>query len=106
MNEGVEASGLSDKPFATFDCRYKKALGTESIPLNVVLKVEDIFNKHGRSDDYYFAAGVAAYGMILRKSPYKGDATIDLAGKLVKGHLGKDPYGYRSELLKLIEKSK
>jgi len=106
LNEGVEASGLSDKPFATFDCRYKKALGTESIPLNVVLKVEDIFNKHGRSDDYYFAAGVAAYGMILRKSPYKGDATIDLAGKLVKGHLGKDPYGYRSELLKLIEKSK
>ena len=95
-----------DSPFVTFDCRYKKSLGAESIPLQVGLKAESIFNKNERSDDFYFAAGVAAYGMVLRNSPYKGDATIDMAGRLVSGHLGKDTHGYRAELLQLIEKSK
>lgn len=91
-------------PFATFDFRCKKSLDSESIPLQKMLKVEDILNKNGRSDNFYFAAGLAAYGMILRNSPYKGDATINMAHKLVANHLGKDPYGYRQELLQLMKK--
>jgi Ca-activated chloride channel family protein len=90
--------------FVTFDFRYKKSLDSESIPLQKVLRVEDIVNKYGRSDDFYFAAGVAAYGMVLRNSPYKGDATIGMASELMKGHLGKDPHGYKAELLQLMDK--
>ena len=98
-------SSLNTSSFVTFDCRYKKSLDAESIPLQKVLKADDFFNKNGRSNDFYFAAGVAAYGMVLRNSPYKGDATIDMAAKLVRNHLGTDPNGYRAELLKLMEKS-
>lgn len=94
------------RPFAIFDFRYKKSLGSESIPLQKTLSVEDIANKNGRSDDFYFAAGVAAFGMVLRNSPYKGDATTDMAGKLVGDHLGKDLHGYRAELLRLIAAGK
>ena len=68
--------------------------------------MEHIFNKNGRSHDFYFAAGVAAYGMVLRHSPYKGDATIDMAQKLVSGNLGADPHGYRAKLLELMDKAK
>ena len=93
-----------ESPFATFDFRYKKSLNSESIPLQIVLRVEDIINKYGRSDNFYFAAGVAAYGMVLRNSPYKGDATIDMARSLVKNHMGKDPHGYRAGLLELMDK--
>ena len=93
-----------ESPFATFDFRYKKSLNSESIPLQIVLRVEDIVNKHGRSDNFYFAAGVAAYGMVLRKSPHKGTATIDMARSLVKNHMGKDPHGYRAGLLELMDK--
>lgn len=93
-------------PFATFDFRYKKSLGSESIPLQKVLNVEHIFNKNGRSDDFYFAAGVAAYGMVLRDSPYKADASLAMARKLMEGHLGKDPHGYRAQLLQLIANAK
>ena len=95
-----------DKTFVTFDFRYKKSLQAESIPLQKALKVEQIFNKNESSNDFYFAAGVAAYGMVLRDSPYKGDASIDMAKKLVKGHLGSDPHGYRAKLLELMDKAK
>jgi Ca-activated chloride channel family protein len=47
---------------------------------------------------------VAAYGMILRDSPYKGDATIEMAKRLVNQGLSFDPHGYRAELLKLMDK--
>lgn len=106
LNDDVDKSTVMDKPFATFDFRYKKSLDAESIPLQTALRVEDIFNKYGRSDDYYFAAGVAAFGMVLRNSPYKGSATIPMAQELVKGNLGTDTHGYRAELLQLMEKAK
>ena len=93
-----------DKDFATFDFRYKKSLDSESIPLQVKLTNDMLFNKNERSDDFYFAAGVAAYGMILRNSPYKGDATIDMAKRLVKQGLSYDPHGYRTELLTIMDK--
>ena len=91
------------QPFATFDFRYKKSLQSESIPLKRVLTIEDITNKNERSDEFYFAAGVAAFGMILRDSPYKGDATFEMAERLVKQGLSFDAHGYRAELLTLIK---
>ena len=91
------------RPFVTFDFRYKKSLDGQSIPLQKVLKVEDIVSEQDRSDDFYFAAGVASFGMVLRHSPYKGNATTKMAGELVESHMGKAPDEYRIELLKLIQ---
>lgn len=104
LSDDQDWSKVIDQPFVTFDFRYKKSLDSQSIPLKKTLSVEDIFNKNGRSDNFYFAAGVAAYGMVLRNSPYKGDANISMAIQLVKNHLGKDPHGYRAKLLQLMEK--
>ena len=95
---------VSNKNLVTFDFRYKKSLDGPSIPLKATLTADMPFNKYGRPDDFYFAAGVAAYGMILRDSPYKGDATIEMAKSLVKQGLSFDPNGYRAELLKLMDK--
>ena len=94
----------TDQEFTSFDCRYKKALNDTSIPLQKTLTVDQIFNKNTRSSEFYFAAGIAAWGMILRDSPYKGDATLQMAKKLVSEGLTFDPYGYRAELLKLMDK--
>lgn len=90
----------ADAPIATFDCRYKHSLNDSSIPLQLAVSRLGIWDTP--SDDFHFAAGVAAYGMILRQSEYKGDATFDLARKLVKQGLGFDPHGYRAELLEMI----
>lgn len=99
-----EFSDVTKQAFVTFDCRYKKTLGDESIPLQLKLTTEQIFNKNGRSGEFHFAAGVAAYGMILRDSPYKGDATIDMAEQLVNQGLSFDLDNRRKELLQLMDK--
>jgi Ca-activated chloride channel family protein len=58
--------------------------------------------------DVRFAAAVAEYGMLLRGSPYAGNATWDSVTQLAQDALGKnlqgvDPYGYRIEFLNLVE---
>ncbi|HYE55090.1 MAG TPA: von Willebrand factor type A domain-containing protein [Chitinophagaceae bacterium] len=54
------------------------------------------------SENFRFAAAVAAAGMVLRNSKFKQDASFDQAWQLAKNALGNDAEGYRSEFLKLI----
>lgn len=95
--------------FATFDFRYKQQLGSASLPLQVQVAVEDLYDHQQKalplSSEFSFAAGVAAYGMLLRHSPYKGDATLEMAQRLIRDGLGFDPHGYRAQLLQLTEKA-
>ncbi len=58
------------------------------------------------SDDFRFAAAVAAFGMILRDSPHKAGADFDLVAKLASDALGDDPEGYRAQFLTLIEEAR
>ena len=96
--------------FAVFDFKYKKSLNSSSIPMKVDAAVEDMYDSNKAllptSENFNFAAGVAAYGMVLRKSPYKGDATIQMAYDLVNQNRSFDPHGYRSELLGIMQKVK
>jgi Ca-activated chloride channel family protein len=55
------------------------------------------------STDLRFAASVAAFGMILRESEYRGSATLDSVVELARGALGRDEGGYRADFLKLVE---
>ena len=93
----AEASGEPLR-WATFDFRYKEALGGESKPLSLdVLSLgEDV------SDNLDFAAGLAAYGLTLRKSEYQGGATLSMSRELVDGALAFDPYGLRAQLSELL----
>ena len=85
--------------FQGFDSRYKKNLGEESRPLET--KIVDATN----STELQFAAGVAAYGMILRDSEYKGESTFTMAKELVQKGLSFDPNGYRKSLVDIIGKA-
>ena len=92
-------------PFVTFDFRYKNTLQSESRPLQLKLTADLMLNKNERSDEFYFAAGIAVYGMLLRESPYKGNATTKMAINLVSRGLSYDPHNYRAELLSMIGKT-
>ena len=50
-----------------------------------------------------FAAAVAEFGMLLRKSEFKGQATWATAQELARKYRGDDPDGYRAELVRLID---
>lgn len=55
------------------------------------------------SDDFRFAASVALFGLLVRKSHYKGEGSIGMVTDIAKHSLGYDPGGYRGEFLKLIK---
>lgn len=58
------------------------------------------------SEDLRFAAAVAAFGMLLRESPYSGDANWDLVSALARDALGRDPHGDRAEFLYLLSEAR
>ena len=106
FKNSLKGTSGSKDVIATFDFRYKKSLNTPSIPLKVDVAVKDMF-KDGKlmplSENLSFAAGVAAYGMILRSSEYRGEATLEMASELVQNSLGYDPHHYRADLLEIIK---
>jgi Ca-activated chloride channel family protein len=50
-----------------------------------------------------FAAAVAEFGMLLRRSPFKGSASWESALSLAREHRGADPDGYRAEFIRLVD---
>jgi Ca-activated chloride channel family protein len=58
------------------------------------------------SGDFKFAASVAAFGMILRDSPHKGQVTLDGVVELAEEGKGADAHGYRGEFIELVRKAK
>jgi Ca-activated chloride channel family protein len=91
--------------YLTIKIRYKKPDDNTSILMEKPVKgyIND-FND--ASDNLKFAAAVSEFGMILRHSEFKGNATLDGAAMLAKSSRGMDDDGYRSELVRLINTAK
>ncbi len=84
--------------------RYKLPEASESTRMDVPLADRDV--PFARADaDMRFAAAVAAFGMILRDSPYKGDATLTWVLDTAAGSAGPDRGGYRDEFVSLVRKA-
>ncbi len=89
----------------TIDFRYK--LPEEDVSQPLQLEVYDELSLfENASENTRFAAAAAAYGLQLRDSEYKGDATWDDILKWATNAQRFDPNGYRSEFLPLIKKAK
>lgn len=54
------------------------------------------------SSDFRFAAAVAEFGMVLRKSEHKGTATLRSALEMATAARGEDDGGYRAEFVEMI----
>jgi Ca-activated chloride channel family protein len=57
------------------------------------------------SPEQRFAAAVAAFGLVLRKSSYRGEAGFELARGLAESAAGPDPNGYRAEFIGLVRRT-
>jgi Ca-activated chloride channel family protein len=55
------------------------------------------------SDDFRFAAAVAQLGMILRKSKYVGQATLESVARQARAAKAADPGGHRAGFVELVE---
>ena len=92
-----------ERTLVTLDVRYKPSLQASSLPLQTHVSAMQLWDSP--TPNLTFAAGVAAYGMLLRNSSYKGDATFDMARLLVSQSLDFDPHGLRAQLLQLINQA-
>lgn len=96
-----ELEMAGDGSIGKFDFRYKDALGEDSKLVSLELPAAG--NK--TSENLQFASSIAAYGLWLRDSQYKGDASLKMATDLAKESIGTDPYGLRKEYVELLEKA-
>ena len=84
--------------------RYKQPQQNESqLITQTVTDQGATFDK--ASTNLRFSAAVAAFGMVLRESAYKGNATLAQVQKWASQSQGPDLEGYRAEFLRLVEKS-
>jgi Ca-activated chloride channel family protein len=90
----------------TLKIRYKDPeADTSHEPL--VFAVTDAGAPFGAaSPDFKFAAAVAAYGMLLRGSPYAGNATLDGVLEIAGEGLSNDQSGYRAAFLDVVRQTK
>lgn len=56
--------------------------------------------------DVQFAAAVASFGMLLRDSPHRGNATYSAVVEIAESALIADPHGYRAEFLQMVRRAK
>jgi Ca-activated chloride channel family protein len=57
------------------------------------------------SIDFRWSASVAAFGMVLRDSPYNGMSTLPMVKELAEAAKGTDAAGYRAEFVDLVKKA-
>lgn len=88
----------------TVKLRYKRPKEDTSQLLSIVIK--DKATKLAKSsNNFKFSAAVAEFGMLLRDSEFKGQASYEHALKLAKEGKGEDLEGYRSEFVQLVKKA-
>jgi Ca-activated chloride channel homolog len=85
----------------TVSVRYKKPMGSRSSLIS--LPVVDQQTPREPSAEFHFAASVAAFGMLLRGSPYIGQATFDSVLESAMACKGRDSQGYRAEFIELVK---
>jgi len=98
----ISPEAFRSKEMLTVKLRYKDPGGTASRLIEQpLIDAADALEK--TSDDFRFAAAVAAFGMVLRDSEFKGKADLGVVLDLARGARGKDTFGYRAEFINLVE---
>jgi Ca-activated chloride channel family protein len=96
------AAGGNASELLTVKIRYKAPDGkTSKLLSRVVDNKETAFAQ--TSTDLRWAVAIASFGMKLRESPHRGNLSWKDIYAMAQGAAGKDPEGYRTEALKLIQ---
>ena len=102
QNPKIDPKAYHSDELLTLKLRYKKPDGHKS-----KLIEKAVFDKQlaleESSDNFRFSAAVAAFGMLLRDSEFRGNASLSDVLAMAKGAKGKDEEGYRAEFIQLVK---
>lgn len=111
-NDGIELKYSQNQPsdtrfgneLLTLKLRYKEPLENESKLLTV-----GVLDRHKpieiASQNLKFASAVAQFGLLLRDSRFKGNASFGNIYDLAQNSVGDDLRNYRGEFLELVQKA-
>nr|WP_290927800.1 VWA domain-containing protein [Haliscomenobacter sp.] len=102
QDRDIKASAKRSEELLTVKFRYK-APDADASQLMEDVVVDKAVSLGKSSDNFRWSAAVATFGMLLRNSEFKGEATYEQARKLAAGARGKDTEGYRAEMIRLME---
>ena len=88
----------------TVKFRYKKPTEEKS-KLIVNHLTDKSISLSKTSENFRFSAAVAEFGLLLRNSKHKAEASFEKVLALAKSSKGKDEFGYRAEFIRLVEMS-
>lgn len=89
----------------TVKLRYKEPDGSSSKLIQEAI-IDHSAPFENASNNFRFAASVAEFGMLLRQSDFKQNASFDHVIHTATQAMGKDQEGYRSEFIKLVKSAK
>ena len=98
------ANVSTGKELMTIKLRYKKPDGLKSRLLEHPVS-DAPKNWRNASENFRFAAAVAGYGMLLRKSEFAGNLNYQSIQQMAKTAIGTDKEGYRKEFLKMVSRT-
>ncbi|MCL1464660.1 vWA domain-containing protein [Argonema galeatum] len=101
----VASNAYQNNELMQIKLRYKLPNQTNSQLLTTPVLDKGLKLKDA-STNFRFASAVAAFGMVLRDSEYKGKASFDEILKLANESKDVDLDGYRAEFMRLVQKSK
>ncbi|MCC7376558.1 MAG: von Willebrand factor type A domain-containing protein [Verrucomicrobiales bacterium] len=95
---------IPSRELMTVKVRYQRPEG--SVSRLVELPIVDAGSSWAAaSADFKFAASVAAFGMLLKDSPHRGQATYERVLEMAREGLGRDVGGWRAEFISLAKKA-
>jgi len=100
---GKLETSAKHKEFAWLKLRYKDPQSAQSKLLEYPLERRLARKLEQTSDDFRFAAAVAAFGQILRGGEHTGEYRLEQVMELAKRSRGQDEQGYRAEFVRLVE---
>jgi Ca-activated chloride channel family protein len=95
----ARTAAAASNELVTVKLRYKAPDGDVSRLLSAVIQN----TPRALTPNLGFASAVAEFGMLLRDSPYKGQAAYDALQRRAKQFRGEDAEGYRAEFIRLAD---
>ncbi|RFM34849.1 YfbK domain-containing protein [Chitinophaga silvisoli] len=89
----------------TVNVRYKKPKSNSSRVFSQRMRW-NVVPMSRVTDDFKMATAVAAFGMLLRNSEFKGNASYAQVLSLAESAKGPDKEGYRAEFIQLVKKAR
>ena len=98
--KGTDTPAAKSGEWLTVRMRYKLPDSEQGMELATEMPASGLAKRP--SEDFQFAASVAAFGMLLRDSGYKGEATFEKVHEWANQAIANDRNGRRAEFVKLV----